>query len=184
VKLLRTIRLDPSDTFVFERPAEPGEWAVPGGFAFAAMDVTQLEGKKRAAFRSGFLGIDSLGWSTLVQVVEASEADRTAAVDLLAQRLVERFGAPSLEAAKRAAEEEIAFAASISDHPKGMLVALARKHDNGDIRETFSTLAPGIGARPARAFAIIDVAGEEDERPPEPGTEEIDLVALREGRRS
>ena len=36
-------------------------------------DATTLEGKARAAFRSGFLGIDSLGWSTLVQVVEASE---------------------------------------------------------------------------------------------------------------
>ena len=72
MKLLRTIRLDPSDTFVFERAAEPGEWAVPGGFAFATMDVARLEGKKRAAFRSGFLGIDSLGWSTLLQVVEAS----------------------------------------------------------------------------------------------------------------
>ncbi|HVD73162.1 MAG TPA: DUF6505 family protein, partial [Xanthobacteraceae bacterium] len=27
MKLLRTIRLDPSDTFVFERAADPGEWA-------------------------------------------------------------------------------------------------------------------------------------------------------------
>ncbi|MFX6803743.1 DUF6505 family protein, partial [Acinetobacter baumannii] len=27
MKLLRTIRLDPSDTFVFPRVAEPGEWA-------------------------------------------------------------------------------------------------------------------------------------------------------------
>src|SRR5262245_3275662 len=35
VKLLRTIRLDPSDTFVFDKAAEPGEWAVSGGFAFA-----------------------------------------------------------------------------------------------------------------------------------------------------
>ena len=34
MKLLRTIRLDPSDTFVFERAAEPGEWAVPGAFVF------------------------------------------------------------------------------------------------------------------------------------------------------
>ena len=34
VKLLRTIRLDPSDTFVFERAAEPGEWAVSGAFVF------------------------------------------------------------------------------------------------------------------------------------------------------
>ena len=177
MKLLRTIRLDPSDTFVFERAAEPGEWAVPGAFAFATMDVARLEGKRRAAFRSGFLGLDTLGWSTLAQVVEAGEEDRAAAVALLAQRLVERFGAPSLDAAKTAAEEEIAFAASISNHPKGMLVALARRYDSGDIRETFRTLAPGIGARPARAFAIIDVAGEEDERP----VEEIDLVALRQG---
>ena len=180
MKLLRTIRLDPSDTFVFESAADPGEWAVPGGFAFAAMDVTAFEGRKRAAFRSGFLGIDSLGWSTLVQVVEASEEDHAAAVELLARRLVERFGAPSLDVATAAAEEEIAFAASISNHPKGMLLALARRHDNGDIRETFRTLAPGIGARPARAFAIIDVAGEEDEGP----VEEIDLMGLRQGGRS
>jgi uncharacterized protein DUF6505 len=179
VKLLRTIRLDPSDTFVFERAAEPGEWAVPGAFAFAAMDVAGLEGKKRAAFRSGFLGIDSLGWSTLVQVVDASEEERATAVELLARRLVERFGAPSVELARAAAGEEIDFAASISNHPKGMLVALARKHDKGDIRETFRTLAPGIGARPARAFAIIDVAGEEDEG----SVEEIDLVALQRGGR-
>ena len=34
MKLLRTIRLDPSDTFVFEMPAEPGEWAVSGAFEY------------------------------------------------------------------------------------------------------------------------------------------------------
>jgi hypothetical protein len=32
VKLLRRIRLAPSDTFVFERATEPGEWAVSGDF--------------------------------------------------------------------------------------------------------------------------------------------------------
>ena len=32
MKLLRTIRLDPSDTFVYARAAAPGEWAVPGAF--------------------------------------------------------------------------------------------------------------------------------------------------------
>ncbi|HEV3396368.1 MAG TPA: DUF6505 family protein, partial [Xanthobacteraceae bacterium] len=79
MKLLRTIRLDPSDTFIFERAAEPGEWAVPGGFAFFDVDPAALEGKARVAFRSGFLGVSSLGFSTLVQIVEASEADRTAA---------------------------------------------------------------------------------------------------------
>ena len=72
MKLLRTIRLDPSDTFVFERAAEPGEWAVSGAFMFAEADLGALEGKPRAAFRGGLLGVRSLGWSTLAQVVEAS----------------------------------------------------------------------------------------------------------------
>ena len=58
MKLLRTIRLDPSDTFVFEKAAEPGEWAVPGTFAFTHDEIETLTGKARAAFRSGFRGIE------------------------------------------------------------------------------------------------------------------------------
>ena len=64
MKLLRTIRLDPSDGFVFAKAAEPGEWAVAGGFMFWDADPATLEGKERAAFRSGILGIGSFGWST------------------------------------------------------------------------------------------------------------------------
>jgi hypothetical protein len=173
MKLLRTIRLDPSDTFVFERAAEPGEWAVPGAFAFADADVPALAGKARAAFRSGFLGIDSFGWSTLVQVVEASEQDRAAAVDLLAQRLVDHFGAPDLATARPAAEEEIAFAAALSDHPKGMLVAVARKYEDGGIREAFRTLTPSIGPKPIRAYAFLEVVGEEDAP-----AEQVDLMRI------
>ena len=76
MKLLHTIRLDPSDTFVFEKAAEPGEWAVSGAFVFWDTDASALQGKARSAFRSGFLGVESLGWSTLVQIVEADAADR------------------------------------------------------------------------------------------------------------
>lgn len=177
MKLLRTIRLDPSDTFVFEKAAEPGEWAVPGAFAFAHLDDPgMLEGKARAAFRSGFLGIDSLGWSTLVQIVEASEDDHAAAVELLARRLVERFGAPDLDTARPAAAEEIAFAASLSDHPKGMLAAVSRKFEDGAIREAFRTLTPGVGQKPLRAYAFLEVAGE-DEVP----ADNVDLMALGKG---
>ena len=178
MKLLRTIRLDPSDTFVFEKAAEPGEWAVSGAFAFAHLDVAKLEGKARAAFRSGFLGIDSLGWSTLVQIVEASEEDRVAAVELLARRLVERFGAPDLAAARPAAEEEIAFAAALSDHPKGMLAAVSRKYETGAVREVFRTLTPAVGPKPLRAYAFLEVAGEEDAP-----AEDVDLLTLGQGER-
>ena len=111
----------------------------------------------------GVLGIGSLGWSTLVQVVDASEEDRTAAVELLAQRLVEHFGAPDLAAARPAAEEEVAFASSLSNHPRGMLAAVSRKYEDGAIREAFRTLTPGVGLKPARAYAFLEVVGEEDE---------------------
>jgi Family of unknown function (DUF6505) len=173
MKLLRTIRLDPSDTFIFERAAEPGEWAVPGGFVFFDTDPTALEGKARVAFRSGFLGIASLGFSTLVQIVAASEADHAAAVECLAEQLVARFGAPHLATARRAAAEEFAFAASLTDHPPDTLIAMHRVHADGAIRETFRTLKPRGGAKPLRAFSFLEV---EDE---EPATrDQLDLVTL------
>jgi hypothetical protein len=173
MKLLRTIRLDPSDTFIFERAAEPGEWAVPGGFAFFDVDPATLDGKARVAFRSGFLGISSLGFSTLVQIVAASEADRAAAIEQLASQLVARFGAPDLATARRAATEEFDFAASLTDHPPDTLVAMHRVYADGAIRETFRTLKPRGGQKPLRAFAFLEVEGD-DETP----TEQVDLVTL------
>src|SRR5258708_31658500 len=113
VKLLRTIRLDASDSFVFEKPAQPGEWAVSGAFAFAHGDPANLRGKARTAFRAGFLGLGSLGRSTLVQIVEANEGERGAVVGLLAAQLAKRLGAPALATASLAAAEGASFAASL-----------------------------------------------------------------------
>jgi len=182
LKLPRTIRLDPSDTFVFERAAEPGEWAVAGSFQFWDRDVAALAGKARAAFRAGFLGIESLGFSTLVVVTPASEAERDAAVALLARRLHERFGAPDLETATAAAREEIGFAQSLCQHPPGTVLALHRSLEGGEIRERFRTLArrePTTGGDrlhgSGRAFEFVETDEEV--------TEEVDLVGLAEARR-
>ena len=133
MKLPRTIRLDPSDTFVFAAAAEPGEWAVSGTFAFWNSEADKLEGKARSAFRGAFLGVESLGWSTLVQVVEASAADRAALVERLARQLVTHFGAPDIAAARAAAEEEVAFAESLCNHPADTLIAVHRSFENGDL---------------------------------------------------
>ena len=178
MKLLRTIRLDPSDTFVFDRAAEPGEWAVTGTFMYAEGDPSALQGKARAAFRSGFLGVASLGWSTLVQIVEASDDDRRAAIDTLAKQLVAHFGAPRIEDAVAAAEEEFAFAASLCNHPLDTLIAMHRSHDGGEIREAFRTLRPKDGPKPLRAFAFLDVEGEEEP------ADEIDLTAMAKDKKS
>src|SRR5436305_14806516 len=97
VKLIRTIRLDPSDTFVFDRTAQPGEWAVSGAFVFWNRDQATLDQKQRVALRSGFLGINSLGWSTLAVVTEATEAERQAMVERLAGQSLDKFGAPDVE---------------------------------------------------------------------------------------
>ena len=177
MKLLRTIRLDPSDTFIFPVAAEPGEWAVPGAFVFSDADPEHLEGKERSAFRSGFLGIPSLGWSTLVQSVEANADDHAAAVEVLARCLCDRFGAPDLAAARRAAAEEFAFAASLCNHPVDTLIAVHRAYEDDAIRESFRTLRPRGGPKPLRAFSFSEVEGED-----EPG-ESVDLATLSRGER-
>ena len=179
LKLPRTIRLDPSDTFVFERAAEPGEWAVSGAFVFWNQDPAGLGQKQRVALRSGFLGIDSLGWSTLAIVTEAGEADRQAMVERLAAQLLKNFGAPDVAAARLAAEEEVTFAASICDPPPQTLLAVQRSVENGEIRERFRTLRPretvtGSDSLHANisAFTFHEVEG--DEAP----EEQVDLMGL------
>jgi hypothetical protein len=179
LKFPRTIRLDPSDTFVFERAAEPGEWAVSGASMFGNRDPATLSQKQRVALRSGFLGIDSLGWSTLAIVTEASEAERQAMVERLASQLLQKFGAPDREAARLAAEDEVAFAASLCDHPPQTLLAVQRSVENGEIRERFRTLRPREGASEAdrlhahaRAFTFHEVEG--DVEP----AEEVDLLGM------
>jgi hypothetical protein len=157
VKLLRTIALDPSDTFVFDVPAEPGDWAVSGAFRFCDRDPAKLSGKDRSAFRSGFLGVQSWGWSTLAQIVPATEDDRRTLVEFLARQLVERFGAPDLEAARLAAEEEVAFAQSLCTHPISVLIAVHRSAGDGEVRESFRRLQLREGQRHGKAFSFMEI---------------------------
>ena len=175
LRLPRTIRLDPSDTFVYSRAAEPGEWAVTGTFLFFGSDPAAFAGKERQAFRGGFLGIESFGWSTLVVVTEAREEERTAAVERLAEQLVEECGAPDVASARPAAQEEIQSAATLCDHPVGTLLGIHRSVEGGGIRETFRTLHRRADRlQPISAFRVVEV---EEEGP----AENVDLVALARG---
>jgi hypothetical protein len=169
MKLPRTLRLDPSDLVVFTAAAAPGEWAVPGGFAFWDEDPAALTGKRRQEFRAGFLGLGSFGWSTLVEVAEATDAEHAQAVAALAAHIAARYGAPDAAAARAAAEEEIGFAASLCDHPPGTVLALARVVEDGAVRERFRTLhrreTPhrDFGALPV--FGILETEGEDPDHP-------------------
>jgi len=143
-RLPRTIRLDASDRHIFAHAAEPGEWAVPGTFLFWDRPAYSLSRKEAIAFRSGFLGVDSFGHSTLVTVQEARPDERTEMVEALARQLVAHLGAPSTDIARPAAEQEVALAESLCEgHGIGTLIALHRRHgEDGSIREQFRTLRP------------------------------------------
>lgn len=174
LKLPRAIRLDPSDGFVFRTAAQPGEWLVTGSFLFTPERVVGLDTKGRVAFRSGFLGVASFGWSTLAVVTEVTADEHEQAVAQLSGQLVDRLGAPDLAAARAAAQEEIAFAASLCDHPAQTLLALHRTLEDGEIRERFRTLMPrGDTPKDAfRAFEFLEVDGEDEPQ------EEVDLMQL------
>ena len=179
-KLLRTIRLDASDGFVYERAAAAGEWAVPGAFEFWTADAAGLKGRERQAFRAGFLGLTSFGWSTLVVAAPVTPEESAAAVESLANYLVRAHGAPDLAHARAAAEDEMAASASLAEHPEGTLIALHRTLDkDGNIREQFRTLRPADARDAAQmpcsagAFAIVEDA-ELDAQP----SPDVDLVAL------
>jgi len=167
MKLPRTLRLDGSDTMIFDQAAEPGEWAVPGGFEFWDEDPATMSGRRRQAFRGGFLGLGSFGWATLVEVAEATHDQRAAALDALAAHIRARHGAPDEQAAREAAEEELAFAETLCDHPAGTVLALTRSIEDGVQRERFRTLhlrdTPHAAVTGLPVFAIAEVEGEEDE---------------------
>jgi len=162
VKLLRTIALDPSDIFVFDVPAVSGEWAVSGAFRFCDQDPAELSGKARVAFRSGFLGVQSWGWSTLVQIVPATEDDCRRLIELLAGQLIDRFGAPDLPTARTAAEEEVAFVQSLCTHPISSLIAVHRAVSDGEVRESFRRLQLREGQGHGKAFSFMEIEEEPD----------------------
>ena len=174
VKLLRTIRLDPSDTFVFEKAAEPGEWAVSGAFEFWDRDPATFEGKARSAFRGGFLGVDRSAARRWCRSWRRARPTAPKWSSSLAQRLVAHFGAPDMAAAGAAAEEEVAFAESLCSQPQDTLVAVHRTFEDGAVRETFRTLRPREGQKPARAFSFLEVEGEDEEQP----GETVDLIGM------
>ena len=151
---------------------------MPGTFLFWGRMPDSLSRKEAIAFRSGFLGVESFGHSTLVAVQQARPEERAAMVDALAQQLVTQLGAPSLDAARPAAEEEVALAESLcSQHPVNTLIALHRRFENDTIVEQFRTLK----ARDETAFSGSHLQGHDRAfHFVEEHEDHIDIFALRE----
>lgn len=145
MKFLRVIRVDDSDDHVYSQAARPGEWAVVGSFVFSFSDddPATLSGKPRQAFRNGLLGLESFGWTTLVEIAEIAPHDYEAAVMALARHLVDAYGAPTLEEALPVARQEAEYAAGLCEEAApGTLLAIERESNAEGIHETFKRIQP------------------------------------------
>lgn len=115
-KLLRAVRLDDSDDHVFRAcgAAREGEPVVTGGFAVC--DFTH-ERRCEPSCRcdSSFLALASKARCSIAEVVEVSEAELAERIDAFAWQLVKVWGAPSWEAARTVAEEEIRHTAEVCE---------------------------------------------------------------------
>lgn len=155
MKLPRTVRLDSSDTKVYARAAEPGEWAVPGAFRFAGADPASLDKKARQSFKSAWLGLDGFGDATIVEAIEASDEQYEACVRKLAAHFVEVYGAPDILAAAKAAREELAYAASLAEHPNHTLLILEREPaESGGVAERVRVVVKSRAGDHARVWEI------------------------------
>lgn len=155
MRLPRAIRLDQSDLHVFERACEPGEWAIPGGFVFAGADAVRLEGKAQLAFRSGWLGLESFGHTTLVEVAEIAEADFFAQAERLARHLQSHYRAPGFGEALAAARHELDDAAGLCEHKLGTLLALEREPAEAGFVERFRVIEPSRAGDHAKIWTIV-----------------------------
>ena len=158
MKFPRTIRLDVSDANAFPLAAEPEEWAVTGTFAFADADPAALTGKEQLAFRNGWLGTDSFGRSTFIQVSVIPDEQFEAMVRNLAAHLHQQYGAPDMLAAVEAARGEAEYAADLCDHPAGTLLAIEREFTEDGVAERIRVIPKTDEGAHARIWSV-----EEDE---------------------
>ncbi|MGB7320732.1 MAG: DUF6505 family protein, partial [Albidovulum sp.] len=136
--LARAIHFDESDRNVFHSPARTGEWAISGGFEFSNWSEGDLVGKARQAFANGWLGLETFGRVTFVAVTRIEPAEYTALTDALARHFVDTYGAPSLEAARPVAEEELAQMADLcADHAPNIVLTVLRELTESGLREQF-----------------------------------------------
>ena len=107
-KLLKAVRLDDSDDHVFRAcgAAQDGEAVTTGGFA-----VCDFESAPRCSpschCESSFLAVASRARCSIAEVVEVTDAQVEEQIEAVAWHLVRGYGAPSWEAARRVAEDEV-----------------------------------------------------------------------------
>ena len=160
IKILKTMRLDLSDLNVFRSVAGPGEIAIPGSFAFVDMEYRKLTNKDKLAYQMSWLGVESFGFSTLVEIGYATSDVLDKAVERLAVHFVREYDAPSIAQALPVAREELSYAASLCEHDVGTILAIERQDGADGIVERIRPIDPS-GLDMHQGLKIWDIVVEE-----------------------
>ena len=143
MKLARAIHFDESDMNVFHSPARTGEWCISGGFEFSNWTDGDLAGRARQAFANGWLGLETFGRVTFVAVTQIESGELETLTARLAEHFVTYYGAPSAEAARPVAAEELAQMAELcADHAPNTLLTVARELTPAGVREAYRVIEP------------------------------------------
>ena len=143
MNLARAIHFDESDTRVFHNPARTGEWCISGGFEFSNWSEGDLAGKARQAFSNGWMGVETFGRVSFVAVTQIEPVEREAIIVALAQHFVDIYGAPSVEAARGVAEQEVDQMIELcDDQAPNTLLTVARELTEAGVRESFRMIEP------------------------------------------
>lgn len=141
IKLARAIHLDESDSHVFASTARTGEWCISGGFEFSDWTEGDLVGKARQAFVNGWMGLETGGRVTFVAVTVIEPTELAGLETLLAQHFVTYYGAPSVDAARPVAREELFHMADLcEDHAPNTLLTVVRDLTEAGVREVFRVI--------------------------------------------
>ncbi len=141
-KLLRAVRLDDSDEHIFRGcgAAADGEPVVSGGFAARDFDSAPRSDPP-CHCESSFIALASRARCSIAEVVEVSDAELEEQVEALAWSLVKTWKAPSWDAARRVAEEEIRHTADVCETLAPELwitVRRSRRADGAALEEQYA----------------------------------------------
>jgi len=143
MKLARAIHFDESDSRVFHSPARTGEWCISGGFEFSNWSEGDMTGKTKQAFSNGWMGCETFGRVSFVAVTQVQPFEHEALIKCLARHFVEISGAPSLDAARGVAADELAQMAELcEDAAPNTLLTVARELTASGVRESFRMIEP------------------------------------------
>lgn len=140
MKFLKAVRLDDSDARILADEggaAEDGEWLVSGGFA--ACDLAQGHRRPRCHCDTTFISAAAPRRCTVAEVSEIDEATYAQLKESLAQHLLNEMGAPSIEAARAAAEDECAYTADLAaGFPAEIWITVKREPTDDGVGERYS----------------------------------------------